>query len=129
MPIYVNLIAPGTGQTVSGQAFAILDSGADETTLPWRMIGPSGASWDDLPKAGKDDEEHYQDLFNGLSEPTRRLDGQVYWRDHLITGRPLIFPPEKGIGDPVLGRRDFFALFEVTFRWGEDPPTFTLTPR
>jgi hypothetical protein len=35
--------------------------------------------------------------------------------------------PEANFPDPVLGL-DFFALFEVTFREGDDPARFTIHP-
>lgn len=128
VPITVNVPMGNAVGNVEGGA--ILDSGSDTTVLPWRFVEPSSLRWEELSPAGRRDQDLHRVLFEGLAHPWRRLDGgAVRWNKYLVTLRPAVMHPDSGFQDAVLGT-DFFRSFKVDFSgWGDDPPTFTITPR
>jgi predicted aspartyl protease len=96
---------------------ALVDSGADITTIPFSVLEGYNIAWDDL-------RPHTNTGTAGGTVEQRLFDGSVAYRtrefcDHFAVLREL--------GMPVVGQTDFYKEFSVKFDgWGNHPPTFTI---
>ena len=102
---------------------AIVDSGADNTLVPFELIRPLGIDFATLPPGP------------GGSRPGGRLDvrpckGIMRWDagNAILMTKFLVAEPGKGPDTVLLGRADFFKLYIPRFHWHRDPPVFDLDP-
>lgn len=115
--------------TVAGQPslghLAIVDSGATNTIFPAETLEANGIRYKDLPIFG--DSESASGSFE-----TRLCLGVVKWRRTSFCDRFLVAEPRTTLGDwgwGLLGRDDFFNVFDVDFRWDIDDPVFSVDKR
>jgi hypothetical protein len=102
---------------------ALVDSGADNTLVPFEFVEPLGIVFDDLP-AG-----------HGGSGPggpldTRPCNARMIWEKEkaLLMETFIVAEPKKGPDAVLLGRADFFKAYIPRFHWHKDPPVFDLDP-
>ena len=102
-----------------GTGFALVDSGADITVLPFEVLIPVGVKWDNLPPS-----PHGSQGLGGSVE-TRHINGTISHKGTTFyNGDIPVLQPGSGISGPILGRADFFTTFGVVFEWHKDPPVF-----
>jgi hypothetical protein len=102
---------------------ALVDSGADNTLVPFELIRPLGIDFATLPPGP------------GGSGPGGSLDvrpckGIMRWDagNAILMTEFLVAEPGKGPDTVLLGRADFFKLYVPRFHWHRDPPVFDLDP-
>lgn len=112
-------------QLPNGRKFfvpAIVDSGADDTTLPSSLLQAHKVGWAGLKPAPIS----YTQGVGGTVEQrvcpaSARYDGQLF-------SKRVIVVQELAIA--VVGRSDFFQTFTVDFsRWDETPPVMDIERR
>ena len=99
---------------------AVIDSGADQTIVPFDYLKAAGVEWDKLsdPKQG---------TGAGGGFETRMIRGTITWKNYFICDQFQVAQP--GMKTPLLlGREDFFKKFVVRFNWHQTPPTFNVDP-
>lgn len=104
---------------------AIVDSGATNTIFPAETLEANGVRYKDLPVFG--DSESASGSFE-----TRLCVGNVRWRRSSFCDRFLVAEPGTTLGSwawGLLGRDDFFNVFDVDFRWDRKVPTFSVVRR
>lgn len=102
---------------------AIIDSGADSTIVPIEFLADCGVDFDKLAKPATGDKSRGA----GGEFDARVMPAKVKWREWLITEEIHVAGP-KSLPAVLLGRADFFALFNVRFRWDSDPPFVDVDP-
>jgi hypothetical protein len=117
-PIIVLTIEIG-GRSVQGPG--LVDSGADNTLVPWEAVAPMGVDFDALP-AGPGGRGP------GGSLDVRSCPGVIRWEKVVLMTQFMVAEPGKGPETVLLGRADFFQLFIPRFHWHKTPPVFDLDP-
>ena len=117
-PIIIVSIEIG-GRIVQGPA--LVDSGADNTLVPFDAVAPLGVDFLQLPRGP------------GGSGPGGTLDvrvcqGKLRWDNRMLMTEFMVAEPTKGPGAILLGRADFFTLYVARFQWHKNPPVFDLDP-
>ena len=98
---------------------ALVDSGANATTVPRASLEAIGVDVDQLPPLVS-----AQGLGGKFDQ--RRCDGEISWRSLPFCQAFAVVDFLPGV---VLGRADFFATFAVSFsRWNERRPIVTIDP-
>jgi hypothetical protein len=102
------------------EADAIVDSGADFTTLRSDDLEAVGVLFESLPLHGT------AHGVAGVVED-RSCEGLVQYKKWTVCQR---FSVVRNIPMAVVGREDFFKRFVVNFQgWGDDPPTMMIYPK
>lgn len=117
-PIIIVTIEIG-GRAVQGPA--LVDSGADNTLVPFEAVAPLGIDFMKLPAGA------------GGSGPGGKLDtrpckGIMRWERAVLMTDFVVAEPGKGPETVLLGRADFFKLYVPRFHWHKDLPVFDLDP-
>jgi hypothetical protein len=99
----------------------LVDSGADNTLVPFEAIEPLGIDFWKLPE-GPDGSGP------GGSLRTRACQGTIRWDKAVLMTEFMVAEPGKGPDAVLLGRADFFKLYVPRFHWYKDPPVFDLDP-
>ncbi len=102
---------------------ALVDSGADNTLVPYEYIAALGVEFKDLP-AG------HGGVGPGGALETRQCKGILRWDKEkvILMEKFTVAEPGKGPDGILLGRADFFRLYVPRFHWHKDPPVFDLDP-
>lgn len=100
---------------------AVIDSGADSTIVPFEMLKDCGVDFAALP--GGD-----AGVGAGGKFETRLLAARVKYRDWIVCEEVKVAQPGAGLPVVLLGRADFFAKFNVRFRWAMTPPVVDIDP-
>lgn len=120
-PHYVPLIRVQLESgTMSAEVGGILDSGADHTIVPAAFAEAVGVRFWSLPRGTQGQGA------SGTFE-MRRSSLRVHFDGRLICGGCLVAAPDT-LPVLLLGRDDFFRMYQVRFSWHRDPPTFDLDP-
>jgi len=102
------------------QGAAMVDSGADNTLVPAETLASVGIDFDALPEGA---------IGAGVGGPlaTRRCAGTVRYQEWEVCRSFSVAEPGK-LDIILLGRADFFTMFETRFRWHAVPPEFEIEP-
>lgn len=117
-PIIIVSIDIG-GRVVRGTA--VVDSGADNTLVPFDAVAPLGVDFLKLPPGPGG-------VGPGGTLDVRLCKGVLRWDKRVLMTEFMVAEPEKGPDAILLGRADFFTLYVVRFQWHKNPPTFDLDP-
>ena len=117
-PIIIVTIEVG-GRGVSGPG--LIDSGADNTLVPFAAVAPLGVDFTKLPAgAGGSGAGGALDI--------RQCKGVIRWDKIVLMTEFMVAEPGKGPDSVLLGRADFFRLYVPRFHWHKNPPVFDLDP-
>ena len=97
---------------------AILDSGADETSIPASLLPVLGITRAKLRPQG-------QMMGATGSAPYFRADVQVWWKRWKICDEIGVIETDASV---LIGRDDFFTRFIVKFNWSKLPPIMDIDP-
>ena len=100
-------------------ATAMLDSGADESSIPANLLTVLGVKKSTLQPAGQ------MSGIANLPLPYFKAHVQMFWKNWKIADEIGVLPAHTPI---LLGRNDFFARFVVTFDWSHNPPIMDINP-
>jgi hypothetical protein len=109
------------GSTAGWRGLAIVDSGADFSIVPAEILEGAGLKWSKLP------EPVQESRGAGGAMKYRRFAGKLVWEGYTVSTLYAVAAP-KGVPLPILGRDDFFRLFNVRFRWYKTPPEIEIDP-
>jgi len=107
------------GASVQGPG--LVDSGADNTLVPFEAVAPLGVDFKALPPGPAG-----HGAGGGLE--TRPCIGVIRWGKVTLMTEFMVAEPAKGPRQVLLGRDDFFRLYVPRFHWHKDPPVFDLDP-
>jgi hypothetical protein len=100
--------------------FALVDSGADYTTIPVKLGEDlTGLPFDQIGRDGGGI------IGMGVSTPSRILDGVT------VSYMGRVFATTIAVGHAprmVVGVNDFMKVFDVRFYWSRTPPEFWIEP-
>jgi hypothetical protein len=103
----------------SQQVVALLDSGADWTTIPTDLaVAMTGLPFEQIgQEAG---------FVRGIGGdiPVRRVEGRGLYLGRPFTSMLQVCATPRA----VLGRQDFMRTFNVRFYWSHNPPEFDVEP-
>ena len=117
-PLIILTIEIG-GRSVRGPG--LIDSGADNTLVPFDAVAPLGVDFARLPVG-------YAGSGPGGSLETRKCKGVIRWEKVTLMTEFNVAEPGKGPDTVLLGRADFFSMFVPRFHWHKTPPVFDLDP-
>lgn len=117
--VWINVTIPTFN--IQKRTLALIDSGADKTTLPYEIFTGTPVDWADLIEANKGQGVGGR-VFTRLIQGTVAHEGTTF-----INGDIHIMEPGKLPGI-LLGREDFFKTFKVDFQWEKTPPIFHVRP-
>ena len=117
-PLIVLTIEIG-GRTIRGPG--LIDSGADNTLVPFAAVAPLGIEFAKLPVG------HTWSGAGGSLE-TRTCKGVIRWEKVTLMTEFTVAEPGKGPDTVLLGRADFFTMFVPRFHWHKNPAVFDLDP-
>ena len=101
-----------------------MDSGADRTVVPRVLVEALGVSHDRLPILRDEKGDQIEGHGVGGGFEIRVCRGRVRWRARTVC-------KEFWVADTtwvLLGRADFFRLFDVCFAWSNSPPYMDIEP-
>jgi predicted aspartyl protease len=101
---------------------AIVDSGADDTTIPAAFLEASRIKWSSLASAPIPQTQGVGGVVEQRVCPaSARWDGKLFCKQVLVV---------RELAMAVVGRSDFFTTFDVDFEaWDENPPHFDIERR
>ncbi len=98
---------------------ALIDSGADRTTIPHSILRQFGIAFGAL-------QPHVAAETAGGLVDQRLCPGVLTWRGHAFGTH---FAPLRELKTAVIGREDFVRAFSVNFDgWNRDPPSLAIEP-
>lgn len=100
------------------QFTALVDSGADYTVVPARLLVAYGVDVRSLPQGRP------SVGANGTPIPTWVYDMDLMYRGRLFAASVGVLPSLPG---PILGRDDFMRKFTVHMHWSDNPPSWCAT--
>lgn len=117
-PIIIVTIEIG-GLAVQGPA--LVDSGADNTLVPFDAVAALGVDFAKLP-------DGYDGSGAGGVLKTKPCKGIIRWGKVELMTEFTLAEPGKGPDQVLLGRADFFKIYVPRFHWHKVPPVFDLDP-
>lgn len=100
---------------------ALVDSGADRCVVPRGIVEALKVDFEKLPLAMGTDGNPVRGLGAGGEFEMRQCRGKIRWRTSTVSDSFWV-GPDSAVPWVLLGRDDFFAKYDVTFRWSTNPP-------
>ena len=117
-PLLKVSVATGKGKQLAQQVTATIDSGADRTVVPRSLVEALGVNYDNL----QGPVDAAGDAITGMGADgnfeLRECKGKVRWHTTVICNEFWV----ANCAVVLLGRDDFFKLFDVMFDWSAPTP-------
>ena len=111
-------VVTGKGNQPAQEVTAILDSGADRTVVPRSLVEALGVDYDNLKRPVDAAGDAIAGMGAGGDFELRVCRGKVRWHTTVICNEFWV----ANCLVVLLGRDDFFKLFDVMFDWSAPTP-------